>query len=59
MAYTNQSGKGEKHNLGEPYIYLWSAVMGVALKSANPDIQEILQPHMDEANYGGPKSLSG
>ena len=45
--------------MGEPHVHLWSAVVGVALKSANPDAQEVLQAHVDEANRGGPKSLSG
>ena len=59
-AYADQTrGKGGKHDLGEPHVHLWSAVVGVALKSANPDAQEVLQAHVDEANRGGPKSLSG
>ena len=37
-AYADQTrGKGGKHDLGEPHIHLWSAVVGVALKLANPD----------------------
>ena len=52
-------GKGGKHDLGEPHVHLWSAVVGVALKSANPNAQEVLQAHVDEANRGGPKSLPG
>ena len=38
-AYVKQThGKGGKHDLGEPHVHLWSAVMGVTLKLANPDI---------------------
>ena len=50
-------GKDGKHDLGEPHVHLWSAVVGVALRSASDDAKTILQTHVDEANSGGPQSL--
>lgn len=57
-AFADQTrGKGGKHDLGEPHVHLWSAVVGVALKVAGPESQDALKAHVDEANRGGPKSL--
>ena len=50
-------GKGGKHDLGEPHVHLWSAVIGVALNSVPPEAKATLQSHVDDANRGGPSSL--
>ena len=50
-------GKGGKHDLGEPHVHLWSAVIGVALASVPQEAKASLQNHVDEANRGGPSSL--
>eukprot|EP00435_Cladocopium_sp_Y103_P017005 s2340_g4.t1 len=57
-AFADQTrGKGGKHDLGEPHVHLWSAVVGVALQMAGPESQEILKAHVEEANRRGPKGL--
>ena len=50
-------GKGGKHDLGEPHVHLWSAVIGVALDSVPAEAKATLQNHVDDANRGGPSSL--
>ena len=57
-AFADQTrGKGGKHDLGEPHVHLWSAVVGVAVQMAGPETQEAWKAHVEEANRRGPKGL--
>ena len=50
-------GKGGKHDLGEPHVHMWAAVVGVCVNKIEGPNREILQSHITDANREGPKAL--